>query len=101
MDLYRRHRPDCEGGHAFDSRSGEFEERKKTWRKCACYIFASGTLQGDYKRKYTGTSDWAEAKAVAEQWDAAGSWVSKPGFIAKFWGEATQANTSRLSVNLD
>jgi len=78
MNLYRRHRPDCEGGHPFDSRSGEFQERKKTWRKCACYIFASGTLQGHYKRKYTGTSDWAEAKAVADQWDAAGSWVAKP-----------------------
>ena len=32
----------------------------------------SGTLEGHYKRKYTGTSDWEQAKAVAAQWDAAG-----------------------------
>src|SRR5580704_12070215 len=40
MNLYRRHRPHCEGGHPFDSRSGEFQERKRTWRKRACYISA-------------------------------------------------------------
>jgi hypothetical protein len=74
MNLYRRHRPDCEGGHPFDSRSGEFEERKKTWRRCACYIFVSGTLDGQYKRKYTGASDWNEAKTIAAQWELAGRW---------------------------
>jgi hypothetical protein len=35
LNLYRRHRPDCEGGHAYDSRSGEFEERKKTGANAA------------------------------------------------------------------
>src|ERR1700761_7967673 len=74
MNLYRRHRPDCEGGHPFDSRSGEFEERKKSWRRCTCYIFASGTLEGQYKRKYTGTSDWTQAKVVADKWAESGSW---------------------------
>jgi hypothetical protein len=82
MNFDRHHRPDCEGGHPFDSRSEEFQERKKTWRKCACYIFASGRLQGHYKRKYTGTSDWAEAKAIADQGGRPGSWVAKPQLAA-------------------
>jgi integrase len=76
LNLYRRHRPDCEGGHAFDSRSGEFEERKKTWRKCACFIFASGTLARKFRRKYTGAVEWGDAKTVAQQWQDAGSWDS-------------------------
>ena len=41
--------------------SGEFDERKKGWKRCACQIFASGTLAGKFKRKYTGKSDWDEA----------------------------------------
>jgi hypothetical protein len=36
LNLYWRHRPDCEAGHKWDTRTGEFEERKKTSRKCAC-----------------------------------------------------------------
>ena len=64
LNLYRRHRPDCEGGHRSDSRSGEFEERNKTWRKCACNIFASGTLAGRFKRKYTGKCDWSRPRRL-------------------------------------
>ncbi|HEY2382348.1 MAG TPA: tyrosine-type recombinase/integrase [Terriglobia bacterium] len=74
LNLYRRHRQECETGHAAESRSGEFEERKKGWKKCACQIFASGTLKGKFKRRYTGRSDWNEAKAVAYEWEKAGSW---------------------------
>ena len=45
LKLYRRHRIDCEGNHPEDSRSGEFEEGRRGWKKCACLIHASGTLQ--------------------------------------------------------
>src|ERR1700722_6722712 len=78
LNLYRRHRPDCEGGHAEDSLSGEFEERKKTWRKCICTIFISGTLRRKFKRKQTGKSDWEQARAIADTWEAAKSWDSTP-----------------------
>jgi hypothetical protein len=47
INLYRRHRLDCEAGHPEEFRSGEFEERKKGWKRCACVIFASGTLVGE------------------------------------------------------
>src|SRR5437870_12671099 len=74
LNLYRRHRDACEGGHAFDSRSGEFEERKKGWKRCACFIFVSGNLSGTFKRKFTGKTAWDEAKAVAAEWEKARSW---------------------------
>jgi hypothetical protein len=64
LNLYRRHRQECEAGHEAESRSGEFEERKKGWKKCSCFIFASGTLGGSFKRKYTGKSSWDEAKTL-------------------------------------
>jgi integrase len=52
----------------------EFKERKKTWRKCCCFIFASGTLAGKFKRKYTGHSDWDAARSIASQFEASGNW---------------------------
>ena len=74
LHLYRRHRPGCEAGHAEEARSGEFEERKKGWKRCDCGIFISGTLGGKFSRRATGTSDWADAHQVAETPDA-DSWT--------------------------
>src|SRR3954452_19854836 len=78
LNLYRRHRQECEGGHPEESRSGEFEERKKGWKRCGCFIFASGTLNGTFKRKYTGKTNWDEAKAIAATWETAASWAGEP-----------------------
>jgi integrase len=78
LNLYRRHREACEGGHAFDSRSGEFEERKKAWKRCACLIFASGTLDRKFSRKCTETADWIEARRIADDYETADSWNGKP-----------------------
>src|SRR5208282_4414998 len=78
LKLYRRHRKECEGGHPEDSRSGEFEEGRRGWKRCACLIHASGTLGGKFTRKQTGKSDWDDAKAVAAEWEAAMSWERRP-----------------------
>jgi integrase len=78
LNLYRRHRQECEGGHLEESRSGELEERKKGWKRCACFIFASGTLGGSFNRRYTGKTDWDEAKAITSAWEKAGSWKRTP-----------------------
>jgi integrase len=78
LNLYRRHRQGCEGGHAADSRSGEFNERKKGWKRCACVIFVSGTLDRKFARKAAGTADWAEAHRVAETYSKAASWTGRP-----------------------
>lgn len=76
LNLYRRHRPNCEGGRPYDSRSGEFDERKKTWRKCACPIFASGSLGRRFRRQTTGKWEWDDARAIAAAWEQEGSWNS-------------------------
>jgi hypothetical protein len=75
LKLFRRHRKECEGSHPEDARSGEFEEGRRGWKRCACIIHVSGTLSGKFNRKQTGKSDWDEAKAVAEGWEKAGSWT--------------------------
>src|SRR5438874_307690 len=77
VKLYRRHRKECEGGHPEDSRSGEFEEGRRGWKKCGCLIHASGTLGRKFNRKQTGKSDWDDAKALVSSWEKANSWGGK------------------------
>jgi hypothetical protein len=74
LSLYRRHRRDCKAHHPEESRSGEFDERKENWKRCDCPIFASGTLAGEHSRQSTGHWQWDDAKAIAGQWEGAGSW---------------------------
>ena len=74
LTLYRRHRKECEGNHPEDTKSGEFEEGRRGWKKCACVIHASGTLGRKFSRKNTGQSDWEKARDTAAVWDTAGSW---------------------------
>jgi integrase len=78
LKLYRRHRTECEGGHPEDTRSGEFEEGRRGWKKCACLIHVSGTLGRKFNRKQTSKSNWDEAKALVAAWEAADAWDSKP-----------------------
>jgi integrase len=81
LNLYRRHRDACEGGQRFDSRSGEFEERKRGWKRCACLIFISGTLDRKFSRKCTDKADWIEARRIADEYEKAGSWTGKPNLL--------------------
>lgn len=75
LNLYRRHREACEAGRAFDSRSGEFEERKRDWKRCSCQIFASGTLGRKFSRRCLNTDDWTKARQAATQYEVADSWT--------------------------
>jgi site-specific recombinase XerD len=74
--LYRRHRSNCKGGHVHNSRSSEYDERKKAFRRCECPIFASGTLGGEFRRQNTGQWEWSNAKTIANAWEALGNWNS-------------------------
>jgi len=76
LNLYRRHRTECEAGYPEDLRSGEFDETRRGWKRCSCLIHVSGTLGGKFKRKQTGKANWGEAKAVAAVWEKAQSWES-------------------------
>jgi hypothetical protein len=78
LNLYRRHPRDCKAGHAEDSTSGEFDERARGWKRCACVIFISGTLAGRFQRKRTGATTWDEARAYSAAIEAVGSWSGKP-----------------------
>lgn len=77
LKLYRRHRMECEGKHAEDLRTGEFEEGRRGWKKCACIIHASGTIAGKFNRKQTGATDWEQAKIIADEWLKTKSWNSE------------------------
>jgi hypothetical protein len=84
LKLYRRHRKECEGKHPEDARTGEFEEGRRGWKRCACIIHAAGTLQRKFKRRQTGQTDWDAAKALAAAWKRAGSWngeVNQPELL--------------------
>lgn len=80
VHLYRRHRINCEGGHAEDSCSGEFDERRRGWKSCTCAIHASGILGGKFRRRTTSTATWEEALAYVRGREAADSW--DPTFVA-------------------
>jgi len=54
----------------------EADELRRTWKKCSCPIYASGTLSRSFKRKNTEQTSWHEAKAVAADWETAGRWQS-------------------------
>src|SRR5262249_9688172 len=78
LNLYRRHRLECESGRLEDSRSTEPEERRRGWgRKCLCPIQLSGTLDGKFSRKSSGTADWADARGIAEAYEKADPWSGK------------------------
>jgi integrase len=74
LQLYRRHRNECEAGRKTDSKNGEFEEGRRGWTRCACLIHATGTLGGHFSRQSTGKRKWDEAKAVTAEWEKAGVW---------------------------
>jgi hypothetical protein len=78
LSLYRRHRRDCKAGDPEEFHSGEFDEKKKGWKRCACPIFASGTFPGRAGRRSTGRWEWDDAKAIAETWERAGAWDGTP-----------------------
>ncbi len=84
LNLYRRHGSHCAGGRALHDRTYEPDELRRGWRKCACPIYASGTLSGLFRRKNTESVGWAEAKATVAEWQRAASWgkpVDQPASI--------------------
>src|SRR5579863_9678392 len=76
LNLYRRHREEgkCAGRHPVNSRSYESDEQRRNWKKCACPIYASGTLAGAFKRKNLEASLWELAKPIAAALESADSW---------------------------
>jgi hypothetical protein len=65
-------------GHAHKTRTSEYDERKRGWKRCECPVFVSGTLQEKFKRHNTGLWKFDAARSIAGQFEAAGSWDSVP-----------------------
>ena len=101
LNVYRRHGSHCPGGRALHEMTYEAEELRRAWRKCACPIYASGTLNHRFKRKNTEHTLWNDAKAVVAAWENAGSWdghvkpAEQPSAAAP---PATDATPSRISI---
>jgi hypothetical protein len=68
LNIYRRHGSHCPGGRALHEMTYQADELRRNWKKCFCPIYASGTLSGQFKRKNTERTDWAEAKAIVLDW---------------------------------
>jgi hypothetical protein len=64
------------------------------FKKCACTIFVSGTLDGGFKRKRTGKTTWDGAHACAAVLEATGSWDGKP-IVTERLPEATPPRNAR------
>ncbi len=97
LSLYRRHRRDCKAHHPEELRTGEFEERKKGWKRCACPIFASGSLARKFRRQSTGQWEWEPAKAIAAQWEKANSWDGSPNVVSDA-APATESTLGRIGI---
>src|SRR5262252_3149595 len=76
--LQRRHGPRCPGKHPLNSYSTEVEERRKSWQKCSCRIYACGTLNGVFQRLATRQREWSHAREVLAPYLAAGRWDIVP-----------------------
>jgi integrase len=74
LNLYRRHHQECAAGRPRWSTNGEFEERNKQWKRCGCPIIAAGSIAKVRRKRSTGRFDWAEARQVADRWEAAARW---------------------------
>ena len=81
LHLYRRHRKECKAGHPFRLHSSEFDERKRGWKRCECPIVISGTLQKHFRRHTSGLWEWEDARSLASQIEARGTWSELPGAV--------------------
>jgi hypothetical protein len=59
LKLYRRRRKGRNGGHPEDARTGQFEEGRRGWKRCACIIGVAGIPCKKFNRRQTGETDWA------------------------------------------
>jgi integrase len=74
LNIYRRHGSHCIGGRALHDMSYETDELRRSWKRCFCPIYASGTLSGIFKRRNTERTSWDEAKPLVRAWEDAGAW---------------------------
>lgn len=101
LNLYRRHGSNCPGGRALHQMTYETDELRRTWKKCSCPIYASGTLNRHFKRKNTEQTSWPEARTIAAGLEAVGCWEgdrSVPSSLPWNSGEAVPPTTEGITI---
>lgn len=101
LNVYRRHGSHSPGGRVLHEMTYEADELRRTWKKCSCPIYASGTLGGKFKRKNTERTAWLDAKAIVGDWECAASWgghVESVRPLAVVAALTADPSTSRLSI---
>src|SRR5271165_902113 len=100
LNVYRRHGSHCPGGRALHEMTYEADELRRSWKNCSCPIYASGTLNGKFKRKNTERSAWLEARTVVTGWENAGSWdkLDTPWEPPAPIGAVAEISPSRISI---
>jgi len=82
LNLYREHNGGCSQKRAPRLHTRKVQESPRYgWKKCDCFIYASGTLLDGFNRRNTGCWEWPVAERIAEVWERAGRWsapVSAP-----------------------
>lgn len=88
------------GGRPLHQLSYEADELRRSWKKCSCPIYASGTLKGEFRRKNTERTQWSEAKALVAEWESVGSWSGPlaPVQPAQADPSAAEASPARISI---
>lgn len=99
LQLYRRHRKECEAGRPEDSKSGQFEEGRRGWNRCACLVHASGSIAGKFKRQSTWERDWETAHTVAAGWLKARCWPSDKPHAEPETASAPVLHPTRTTVS--
>ena len=100
LNLYRRHGSHCSGGRALYDMTYETDEVRRSWKRCSCPIYASGTLNERFKRRNTERLAWPDAKTVVAEWETAGSWngpVKAAGPLVPA-AEPADPSQSRLTI---
>jgi integrase len=100
LNLYRRHSSHCSTGRPPHEITYEPDELRRRLKKCECPIYASGTLDRQFKRKNTERIYWADAKAVIADWESAGSWngAVRPIAAPPTSGPGSNPSTARISI---
>src|SRR5579863_1996470 len=97
LNLYRRHGSHCSGGRALHDMTYETDEVRRSWKKCSCPIYASGTLNRQFKRKNTERVVWADAKA---SWPRGRLRVHGMEFRSR-WNPRSQGRQLRMLLHLE
>jgi integrase len=104
LNLYREHNGDCIQKYPVRSHSRKPEEApSRKWKRCDCWIYASGTKSDGFKRRNTKKSTWPEAEAVANVWEQADSWdaPSTPRIVTKAEPAKKDPLTSEIAHEME